>query len=199
MKTSGLVLSIIMIAFFLVPVQAINIPPTPAIPEIITDNGIVQAMNYSTTIIIHGTNGTKVFGNNTTKTITIYGSNSSTVSTLPIVVSQVALTMQQNSINATNLYTPIINDVYRVSVYQVDSQSAIAGTLSTTITWTDQTGTTQGINPASNLSLISLHGFSQGTAYIDVLGTTNITYQTSLSGVTGTPQYSLYITVEKLS
>jgi hypothetical protein len=218
-----LVLGIVACALLLNPVQAVNIPPTPAISKIITDNGTIQSMNYSTTLSILGGNNTKVLGNNITKTITIYGMNGTQgiqgvtgpqgpigltgpqgptgpagpTDLHPIIVNQTSLVNQTSNIGLVTLYTPNATGTYRVSVYQVDTQSSLAGTLSTTISWIDDSGT-QTQKPAGDISLTLLTSFSNGISYIEAKTGTNITYQTTLSGVTGTPKYSLYITVERL-
>lgn len=127
--------------------------------------------------------------------------NDVTISTtgLSSIVNTVSLKNQTTNIGLTSLYTSGSNTQYRISVYQVDTQSAIAGTLSTVISWTDEAGLSQTQSPAPDLSVSLLGGFSNGASYIDVKSGTTIKYQTSLSGVTGNPQYNLFITVEKLS
>lgn len=207
--------------------RASEIPPTPAFSKIVTANGTITALNYSTPLkVVAGSNVT-ITVNNALKTLTISAKGSGGNSSIKVnttscpngvssitnstgvvtcmqypptmIVKQVSLTGKNATIPLTTLFTPSSNGTYRVSAYQVDSQSSVSGTLSTTISWMDETSTSQNATPAPNLSLTIIGGFSQGSIYIDSKSGQNISYQATLSGVSGNPKYSLYITVEKLS
>jgi hypothetical protein len=118
--------------------------------------------------------------------------------TLPSVVKQISLFNQTGGISTTALFTPKEAGVYRVSVYQMDTLNATSGTLSTVIDWTDSR-TSLSQKPASDINLATIHSFNNGQSYIHSDANQTISYQSTISGISGTPKYSLLITVEKLS
>lgn len=73
----SLIFSVLLLSSsFVTPsVNAVSIPPTPAINKIITSNDTVQAKNYSTPVTIQGTGGITVSGNNDSKIIYVDGSS----------------------------------------------------------------------------------------------------------------------------
>lgn len=109
---------------------------------------------------------------------------------------------QGSSIGTTTLYTtssayPVNTPgALRVSVYQQCITTGAAGTLSTTISWTDQVGATSA-TPASTLALTGT-GRDSGSVFIGVSGSTTISFSTTLSGVIGSPKYNILIIVERL-
>lgn len=172
------------------------IPPTRAFEKFwmglthIEAGSYLGGINYTCTgCTITGTNGT------TRPSINFNIAASNT----PLIVSTVSLLNQTSNIGSTTLYTAVNSGTYRVSVYQIDVQSAIAGTLGTTISWTDESNAAQTLKPAADVNVALLHGFSQGSIFIDVKAGSAIKYTTSLSGVTGSPLYNLMISTEKLS
>ncbi len=116
---------------------------------------------------------------------------------IPALYGQANLTGQTASIGTTTLYTVPTAGVYRVSVYHLCTTAGTAGTLTTTTGWNDGSAS-HTISPAANISLASVGNFAQGTAYLRVAAGQNITYSTTVSGVGGSPQYSLFIRVEAL-
>lgn len=111
-------------------------------------------------------------------------------------VAQVALTGQTGNITATTLYTPAASGQYRVSVYHLCT-TAGAGTLTTTIAFTDDVQA-QSVAPAANVDLAGAGNAGTGSVYIRSTAAA-ITYATSIAGIGGSPQYALFITVEKVS
>lgn len=115
----------------------------------------------------------------------------------PAIVATAALTGQTASIGATTLYTPAAIGTYRVSVYQLCSGAGSGGTLDTTIGWTDNVQA-QSSNPAAQVDLTSKGSASSGTIFIQSTAAA-ITYETTVAGAAGDPEYDLYITVERLT
>lgn len=107
------------------------------------------------------------------------------------------LTGQTASIGTTTLFTAPSAGPFRVSVYHLCTTAGTAGTLATTIGWNDGS-VAHTIAPAANVALTAVGNFAQGTAYLRVAAGQAITYSTTLTGVSGTPQYSLFIRVEAL-
>lgn len=116
---------------------------------------------------------------------------------IPSVVGIVNLTEQTGSLSATNLYTSTDRGFYRASVYHTNTVTGSNGMLQTIIGWTDDAAA-QASSPAPNIVLTSLGAANYGTAFIQTSGNSNITYSTIVTLPTGSPQYSLSITLEKL-
>lgn len=129
--------------------------------------------------------------------VTNYGGDTIEGNGLASIVGLVALTGQLSSIGSTSIFAPVNHGLYRVSIYQVCTVAGAVGTLSTSITFTDDIAA-QSFQPALTLSLVGLNGFSQGVALIRALNTQPIKYSTTLTGIVGSPQYSLYIVAERL-
>lgn len=126
------------------------------------------------------------FANDITKIINGY--------TFGRVVAAVALTGQTASIGSTTLYTPAVAGLYRVSVYHFCSVAGSAGTLDTTIGWTDDVGATSA-NPAGQISLTTAGNWASGMAFIRS-ASGSITYSTTVAGAAGNPQYGAYLVAE---
>lgn len=176
-------------------ISALSVPPTPAIKKIITDNGTITAKNYSATIKIIGSGAFTTSGNNITNTITIGGNG------FPNRVSNIAI-FNQSATNGTltgTLYTAPTSGVYRVSVYQEPNIAGSSGTISTLIIWTDQAAQTRGQVAAPDSQLNGLNYYEEGSIFIDVQGTTNITYQSTITGVKSGTTINLFITLERIS
>lgn len=107
---------------------------------------------------------------------------------------KVDLTGQTGNIATTNLVTGA-SGPYLVSVIQTCTTAGTAGTLTTTIGWTDENGT-QTATPAAGLTLAGT-GFDDGHEFV-YCASGNLTYSTTLAGALGNPQYSLHIQVLKL-
>jgi len=108
----------------------------------------------------------------------------------------VDLTAQTANLGPTNIVAAVPAGVYRVSVYHFCSTAGAAGTLATTIGWSDGTARTK--KPAADIQLTSTANFDQGTLVLRAAAVTNITYQTVITGGSGTPKYDLYIRVEAI-
>jgi len=115
----------------------------------------------------------------------------------PSRVSNVALTAQPSAIATTTLFTPTTTGTYRVSVYIVDTAAGSAGTVAATIGWTDDEQA-QTIS-TSTVPLATLGAFTNSTFFIEATSGNNVTYATTFVGALGSPQYSLYVTAERLS
>ena len=112
-------------------------------------------------------------------------------------ITSVKLTAQPSAIGTTTLFTPTSTGVFRVSVYIVDTAAGSAGTVSATIGWTDDEQA-QTIS-TSTVPLATLGAFTQSTFFIEATSGNAITYSTAFAGAIGSPMYSLYVTVERLS
>lgn len=113
----------------------------------------------------------------------------------PSVVANVALTDQNASIGATTIYTPSAAGIYRASVHHLCTTAGAAGTLDTTILWTNDIGATSSI-PAGQISLDGAGNWGSG---IVVIRSTATAIQYSTTKVDGAgSQYALYIALERL-
>ena len=113
------------------------------------------------------------------------------------IVNQTSLTNQSGNDTSDILYTPLQNGDYRVSVYQINTQSAISASLSTTIFWTDN-GASLSQKPAPDIAFSSTNSFSNGSIYFHAQANQTISFSTKLLVANGDPRYSLEITVEQL-
>ena len=111
------------------------------------------------------------------------------------VVATVQLTAQTADITTTTIYTPVAAGLYRANVYMICT-TAGGGTLSCTIGFTDN-AQARTSNPASGVDLAATNA-SQGLVFIRSTAVA-ITYATAIANKTGSPQYALYIALEKLS
>lgn len=172
----------------------VHVPPTPAISKIfLPGNKNITANIYNDNFTLKNDTGVMInsFSNHTIEI---------GISKTSQIVSNISL-LNQSTVNGTTnlLYTAPTNGVYRVSVYEEPQIAGSSGTISTLITWTDQSAQTRGLTPAPDSSLNGNNHFSQGSIYIDVQGTTNITYQVTIHNPSVGETYNLFITVEKLS
>ena len=109
----------------------------------------------------------------------------------------VDLSAQTGSVTATNLFTPSANGLFRLSYYLTTTTAGSAGTVSVTFTWTDEAKAETFTS--STLSLSALGALApQAPLVIYAKTTAAIQYSTTVSGATGSPQYSLHIRVEAL-
>jgi len=112
------------------------------------------------------------------------------------VVASVALTGQGAAINATTIYTPSAAGTYRVNVYHLVT-TAGGGTLTTTIGFTDDEGA-KTVVPASDIDLSVDTSANTGTSFIRSTATA-ITYTVTIAGISGSPKFSLFIVLERLT
>lgn len=108
-------------------------------------------------------------------------------------VATVVLTGQTGSISSTDLVTGQAG-LYQASVYLLNTTPGSAGTLNATISAFDGVNT-RNYSPAADISL-SLGGNSSGSAILYSSGT--VSYATTVTGASGSPQYSIRISLEKL-
>ncbi len=109
----------------------------------------------------------------------------------------VDLTAQTGSVTATNLFTPSANGLFRVSYYLTTTTAGSAGTVSVTFTWTDEAKAETFTSTALSLSALGALALQQPLV-IYAKTTAAIQYSTTVSGATGSPQYSLHIRIEAL-
>jgi hypothetical protein len=111
------------------------------------------------------------------------------------LAGKVGLTGQTAAISSTNIFTTPGDGLYQVNIYMLCTNTAI-GSLTATITWTDE-GTTQSFTTGS-VNLVNLNAFVQAVITIQCQAGTNIAYSTAIASLVGSPQYSLYIAVSNL-
>lgn len=112
------------------------------------------------------------------------------------IVTVISATAQGAAINTTTLFTPSSNGLFRVSVYMATTTTGV-GTLSCTIGFSDD----HGGRTTSPAGTVDLSGFnaSTGMTFIEAVTSVAITYATSISGLSGSPKYSLYIVLEQMA
>lgn len=116
----------------------------------------------------------------------------------PTRVANIALTGRTANIGTTTLFTPPATGVYRVSVYLFDSVAdATAGTVSATITYTDNSQA-QSLS-TSSIILATLGASTNSTFFFEATSGNAISYSTTHTGIFGAAAYDLYITCERLS
>ena len=115
---------------------------------------------------------------------------------VPTAQKTVSLTGQTTTIGPTTLITPPVNGVFRLSFYIEVTTTAAIGTLAVAFGWTDDNGTATN-TPVSSLTLTAA-GYSQGQVIVRAKTTGTINYSVTLTGVTGSPQYSFYCFLERL-
>jgi hypothetical protein len=116
----------------------------------------------------------------------------------PVIVAQVSLLNQQNTIPTTTLVTPATNGVYRVSAYLIGSKYDNQNEWNVGLLWKDEIGQEKTIQnwliaPNNQIPL-----YSQAMQILRATAGNPITYHV---GVLGTPRgvtYNLFITVEQL-
>jgi len=113
------------------------------------------------------------------------------------IVKSVALTAQDGDITTTTLYTPAAAGVYRISTYALTTTAGAGGTLDVTIGWTDSEQAQSSV-VVNDLDLTVDKSASQNTLFVRATAAA-ITYATAITGKSGTPAYSLFIIVERLS
>lgn len=116
---------------------------------------------------------------------------------LTSILGNVSLQGQTASIGDTTILTSADNSCYRIGIYLVNTGTAV-GTITAKVTWNDETATAQSFTTAS-INFATANNFSQATVFVNQRGGNVITYQTTAVGVVGTPSYSLYVTVERIT
>jgi len=101
------------------------------------------------------------------------------------------------NITSTALFTPPVDGLYEVSVVQLVTSAGTAGTLSTTVAWTDEVGATTA-TPASGLT-VATAGRDSGTIVISATAGNPISFSSALAGLVGTTTYRVKVAVKRLS
>lgn len=141
----------------------------------------------------HDVAGTVVLVGNTTSAAGVLGLSS--------------LTAQTGSIGATTLLTGGTSSagMYRVSVYMTTTTAGGGGaTVKATVAWNDGAAqtldvpllTAAGVGATLDLTTVNAHG--QGSVIVYTAASQNITYTTTFTAGTGSPQYSIYVRIEAL-
>lgn len=136
--------------------------------------------------------GTPVMVGNTTSSSGVLGASS--------------LTAQTGSVGSTTLLTgtTATAGMYRVSAYMKTTTAGTGGTVKATVAWNDGSAQTMDVplittaGAATTVSLTTLNAFGQGSVVVYAAASQNITYTTTVSGATGSPQYYIYVRIEKL-
>jgi hypothetical protein len=112
----------------------------------------------------------------------------------PTATNSIKLVNQTGGGTSSLLGSP--HALYRVSAYFETTTTSAAGSLQAVVTWTDDNGSQSANLLATPLSFTS-HNFQTGELIIKaVSGTVDVT--TTLSGVTGSPQFSETVSAEQL-
>jgi hypothetical protein len=109
----------------------------------------------------------------------------------------VGLTAQAATIGATNITTACPAGVFSISYYLKTTTAGSAGTASFTLNWNDGAAVTFTTGTAS-LTSTTASGLVQGTQIVKCGASTTLSYATTVTGATGSPQYSLDISVEQV-
>jgi IPT/TIG domain len=121
--------------------------------------------------------------------------------TSPIIVNSLALTGQAADITGTILAVPTTKGVYRLQVYLAcTTADPGAGTVTTSLTWTDDTlvATNQALQANINLTTVVNSGLVNPAVFEAVAGQP-ITLSATGGGFYGAAQYSLYAVLEQIS
>ena len=110
--------------------------------------------------------------------------------------AHVALVGQASGTSATPLMTPPADGLFQLSYYVETIVTGAVGTLALAFGWTDENGV-QAITPVSSL-LLTTTGYASGEIIVHAKTTGTINYTVTLTGVVGSPQYNLYIFLERL-
>jgi hypothetical protein len=112
--------------------------------------------------------------------------------------SAVNLTGQNATITTTTLFSVGSSGagVYRVAFSLIDTSSGSAGTVTATIGWNNGTGAQS--STTASLSLSSAGGEVSGDFIFTSAASQNITYATTVTGVLGSPFYTLKLRIEYL-
>lgn len=162
--------------------------------------GIVSSLNISALGFVTIAGGAQIQGN--TFLDKIYYYNGFTAANgVPVEYGTVDLTAAQTSaIGATTMYAnPASIGQYRVCYFALAKKAGNAVNLNVLILFTspDDSSTAQTITSA-NVAMNSVGAYTQACPTIVAKASTNIQYQTTLSGGIGSGEYTLWIKVEKL-
>lgn len=155
-------------------------------------NGATSSINNEMQLGSSGTPLTFVFNG----VITGYNGDTTVANGVSSVVGDVSLTGQNTSLGPTTIFTPVNPGTYRASVYLVISTAGTAGTLSATISWTDDVQAQS--TTTTTVALATSGAFVQQTIYLRSVASA-ISYSTTLTGVLGSPVYAIFVDLERIS
>ena len=112
----------------------------------------------------------------------------------PRIPQSVGLTNQTAAIPSTTLFHVGGSGLYRVTVYMTSNNTA-GGTITGGLAWTDGSGA----QTASTGTVSPTQQYASQTVVMHVIGGNDITYNIQFSGVSGTPNYGVFYTVEVLA
>jgi hypothetical protein len=115
----------------------------------------------------------------------------------PCRVAATALTGQTSSIGSTTLYTCAAG-TYRVSLFLYTTVAGSAGTVSASIAYNDGIGGASVGSGTIDLTQTNFNGKKSLLSAFHCGASQAITYTTTVSGATGSPQYGIDVTVERL-
>jgi hypothetical protein len=129
-------------------------------------------------------------------TISKYNGNTTAGNGVASIVGSFNNTATNANIASTTLFTPASTGLFEVSVVQLVTTAGTAGTLSTTIAWTDEVGATTA-TPAAGLT-VATTGRDSGIIVISATAGNAISFSSSLSGLVGTTTYRVKVAVKRL-
>lgn len=129
-------------------------------------------------------------------------SGSTWITNTPVVVKDfnptpINLIAKTTSVVITTIFTPPVDSTYQVNVYCSCTTAGSAGTITPIIGWKDDT-TTQSLS-LSAVDLTIQGNYFQQIIFIKCKAGQPITYATTVTGATGSPQYSLSVSVINIS
>jgi hypothetical protein len=133
--------------------------------------------------------------------VSTYNGAAAAGSGLVPVYAAIHLTAQTTSIGTSNLRVGGVKapaGLYRVSVYVKTTTASGTDTLTVTIGWNDGAAA-RSTTVTIQLSTTGAGGFGSGQIPVEADGVNDITYATTRTGATGTPQYSLRVVLEQLT
>lgn len=99
--------------------------------------------------------------------------------------------------NELGILVASASGTYLVTVYHECTTAGAAGTLSTTITYTDERGT-QSLKPAADVDLASTSNEAQGVAVVRCTAN-DLEFAKEITGVSGSPHYRSHVSAVKIS
>jgi hypothetical protein len=113
------------------------------------------------------------------------------------VLFTVGLTAQTATIGTTNVTTSCPAGVFSVTYYLKTTTAGTGGTVSLSLNWNDGAAVSFTSGTAS-LTSTAATGLVQGTQIVKCGASTTLSYATTVAGATGSPQYSLDISIEQV-
>ncbi len=167
-------------------------------------NVVETALLGSTNLLLDlqagATGGTSEFAISNTGIVKQYGAIATVANGVPSEYATLNLTAQAASIGSTTLYAVPASGagMYRISYYLDVSTAGTAGTVTVTFGWTDATSSTESKTSASVSLGAVAGGFAQEVITFYSKASVNITYLTTFTIGTGSPQYELRTRLEYL-